>query len=244
MSQKKNEVVLIQCATPFEFEALRQAFRAGRVEQAGKRPYFEANTSSGKCVVLRGAVGKVWAAASAEFAIGRWQPQLMIDFGAAGGLVPELRVGDIVLAEKVIEYDVSASGNGLPQVVFAHASSFGAGTWIQDAPQFSKFIELNLKGFDVPVRVTRGRLASGDRDVHTLEERTALAKQIEAIAATWETSAIGRICKFHETPYLSIRVITDVGAARSVSRDEFLAEYRDGVAKALLPVAKAIAKVF
>ena len=87
-------------------------------------------------------------------------------------------------------------------------------------------------------RVTRGRVAAGDKDIQTAESRRKLADEVGAIAATWESSAIGRVCRFHDVPYLSIRVVTDLG------KDEFLAEYRAGAARALLPAARALARLF
>ncbi len=230
--------VVIQCATPPEFNALHDAFGKPALEKAGKRQFFAATASH--CVVLRGSVGKVWAAASAEFAIGRWQPGLVIDFGAAGALVPGLVVGDLVLAEKVIEHDVSAAEGGLPWVPAALGPTFAdlhgefAGdSWLEKTPSYPEFIKITSGP-----RITRGRLAAGDKDIQSVQERKELAERVNAIAATWESSAVGRVCKFHGVPFLSIRVITDLGT------DEFLAEYKAGAARALLPAARALVRLF
>lgn len=228
-------MVVIQCATPPEFEALHAAFGRPELAKAGKRLFFHVDKQD--CVVLRGAVGKVWAAASAEFAIGRWSPRLMIDFGAAGALRDGLRVGDLVIAEKVIEHDVADAEGGLPWAPAALGATFVAirgmfatEAWIEAVPVHPEFLETAAGP-----RATRGRIAAGDKDVQTRDERAVLADAANAIAVTWESSAIGRVCKFHDVAYLSIRVITDVGG------DEFLAEYKAGVARALMPAARAVA---
>lgn len=180
-------MIVFQCATPFEIEAMRAAFEAAfggaSSEKVGKRQFC----SAGDCVAFRGAVGKVWAAASAEFAIARWSPDLMVDFGAAGALNPELCVGDIVVAERVVEYDVvSSNGRVRPVRLFVPEGA--------------------------PGEFKRGIIAAGDRDVQTVEERRALAKKWGADAVTWETSAVARVSDLHGVPCLSVRVITDVGS--------------------------------
>lgn len=245
-----NKTVLIQCATPPEFDALREAFGGAVVEKVGKRRFFTVRTASGvgepepaaraSIVVLCGSIGKVWAAASAEFAIGRWAPGLVMDFGAAGALASGLEVGDLVLAEKVVEHDVSAAMGGLPSAPTAQGATlaglrgfFRSGSWLENVPAYPRFARL-----ESGVRATRGCIAAGDKDIQTPEDRARLAASVGALAATWESSAIGRVCKFHGVPYLSVRVITDRG-----NHDEFLAEYQAGVARALTPAARALAEV-
>lgn len=236
MSGVAHGPIVIQVATPPEFQAMHQALGAPTIEKAGKRQFFV----SGERIVLRGAVGKVWAAASAEFAIARWAPSLVIDFGAAGGLVPGLRVGDIVVAEKVIEHDSAAiDGNrnlapeGLSQALAEVGKWLEPEAWLRKVPRYPDFI--SVEG----VRACSGAVASGDKDIVSVEERAALASRHDAIAATWESAAVGRIARFHGVSYLSVRVITDLGAP-GASHDEVYAEYKKGVARALPPAAAAL----
>jgi nucleoside phosphorylase len=86
--------IVVQCATPQEFEALREAFGGASVWELERRRYFDACPGA---VVLRGSVGAARATAAAELAIATWGPELVIDFGAAGALIEGLRVGEIIL---------------------------------------------------------------------------------------------------------------------------------------------------
>jgi len=244
MTQKKT--ILIQCATPIEFDALRVAFGGIQVERIGKRQFFRAERGGVyECVIVRGAVGKVWAAASAEFAISRFQPTFCIDFGAAGALVPELRVGDLVLADKIVEHDVWFPKGHQPTLKYDHYFEgepenlagknlpFQPGSWVLKAGICPQFIELSPE-----CRATRGGIAAGDKDVQSLEERADVAKKVGAIAATWESSAIGRVCEFHGVPYLSIRVISDVGIG------DLYAEYKENSKRVLATASKIVAELF
>lgn len=222
---------VIQCATPPEFDALRTAFDGIEVERFGKRSFFYGSSAKGlgDCLVLRGSVGKVWAAASAEFAISHWSPCAVVDFGAAGGLRSELKVGDLVLADEIVEHDVRNAWDGKRPLVRGKGDRFA--TWFEGVPEFPQFKISETGGG----RITRGCIAAGDQDIQTPSEREELAKATGAIAATWESSAVGRVCELHSVPFISVRVITDLGT------DELRAEYKQGIAKALLPAAKTLA---
>src|SRR5690606_14947732 len=52
-------------------------------------------------VVLKSGIGKVNAALATAIAIERFQPDLLINTGSAGGLDQDLSVGDIVVSTEV-----------------------------------------------------------------------------------------------------------------------------------------------
>src|SRR5688500_9887518 len=71
---------------------------------AGKR--FVLGTFAGTPIVLTWTgVGKVNAAMISMLAIQHFQPQALISTGIAGALNPDHVAGDVVLAERVAQYD-------------------------------------------------------------------------------------------------------------------------------------------
>ena len=61
----------------------------------------------GKEVVLAvSGVGKVNAARVAEAMILKYNPDFIINTGVAGGLNPELSIGDIVLSRELVQHDM------------------------------------------------------------------------------------------------------------------------------------------
>lgn len=217
-----SDKTVIQCATLPEVRALEEVLGRPEIRQIGRRRYVERDS----VIVVRGSVGKVWAAASAEFAINQWTPKLVVDFGAAGALRGELKTGDLVIADQVIEHDWEAAEGLLPPVAVAPG-------FASDVAAFP-----TLTGLADGIRATRGAVASGDRDIQTVGQRSELAARTGAVAATWESSAIGRVCAFHGVPYVSVRVITDVGGEGSGA--EFLEEYKKGASSVLVPAARAL----
>lgn len=212
--------VVIQCATHEEFEAIRTLPGVdGEVQKIKKRTYFKPFP---KCIVVKGAVGKVWAAASAEFLIHEWSPQLVIDFGAGGALTDSLRLGDLVLANKVIEHDVvSIFKSKLPTMRVIVPGDFAA----------SLGECATLRG----LQVESGAIASGDADIDSAARRAELHKKTGAVLATWESSAIARVAHLHEVSFLSLRVVSDVGGDQNL-RDEYVAN----VTRVLPPAAEVL----
>lgn len=218
-------MIIIQTATPPEFKALQLAFGAKDILIAGKRKCFQAGPD---IFVLSGGLGKSFAAASAEYAIDAWSPNLVLDFGAAGALVEGLRAGDLVCSNSVVEHDIAPlkkQSEPIPARVLPGVPLF---------PSFRTIGEDERE--QQGVRVCVGGIAAGEENIETVEQRRALAARFNAIAVTWETSAIARVCGFHNVPFASLRMITDVGEG------ELLEEYKRGVREHLDRAAVAVVR--
>lgn len=200
---------VVQAATPYEIEALRRAFGGPALERIGKRRWFERDG----VVVVSGGVGKAYAAAACEFAIGRWSPSLYVDFGAAGALTGDFRAGDLVLATGVVEHDVQAAV-GRP-----------------------KGLRVSTRWREGVEALRPGVIAAGDRDVDGVSERRALHEQTGAVATCWESGAIARICGLHGVEFVAVRVITDCGEAA------LLEEYKRGATLHLPPAAERLVEL-
>lgn len=212
-------MIIIQTATPPEFKSMQLAFGNQNVLIAGKRKCFQAAPD---IFVLSGGLGKAFAAASTEYAIETWSPNLIIDFGAAGSLVDGLRRGDLVVADAVVEHDLpplKKRDHPLPAQVLGG---------------ISRFPETQI--LDDRTRGSVGIIASGEENIETVDERRTLANRFGAIAVTWETASIGRVCHFHKVAFASVRMITDIG------EDELLEEYKRGVVENLDHAARVFAE--
>jgi len=65
-------------------------------------------------VVAKCGVGKVFSALCTEAMILKYNPKVIINVGVAGCLTPELKIGDIVIADKVVQHDMDTSPLGDP----------------------------------------------------------------------------------------------------------------------------------
>ena len=142
---------------------------------------------------LHGGWGKIAAAASAQYAIDRWSPRLLMNVGTCGGLEGEIDRDVIVLVEKTIVYDIVELMGDTDEAI----------------DHFSTEIDLDWLGDDYPIEVNRGLLVSGDRDL-LADEVQDLRERFGAKAGDWESGAIAWVSARNGTRCLILRGVTDL----------------------------------
>ena len=176
-------------------------------------------------VIARTGVGKVNAAMTATLVIEHFRPNRVIFTGVAGGLNPDLQIGDIVIAQKTAQHDlgilestevenigVKNPINGQRNPVFFPADP----DLLQITETAMEGIELNP--FQTPQgqrnpRIVRGIVVTGDVFVATNAKRAALHKNFGADAVEMEGAAVAQICWQHNVPCLVIRSLSDNAGA-------------------------------
>lgn len=146
-----------------------------------------------RLVFFHGGWGKIAAAASAEYAIGRWKPPLLVNLGTCGGFEGEIQRGEIVLVEKTIVYDIIEQMGDVDSHIAHYTTEINL-SWLHEP-------------FPSPAR--RSLLVSGDRDL-LVEEIPILRKRYGAVAGDWESGAIAWVAARHGIRTLILRGITDL----------------------------------
>jgi len=160
------------------FTALKEEYAA--VERSLPSPHP-------RMVVLRGGVGPASAAAAATTLLAQ-QPRTIVSCGFCGGLAAAPKLGDVILAEKVID----GSGDG-PD--------------INCDPALLKSWQAALGSAGVAVHV--GPLASVTAAVTTCDGKRNLGQRCSAIAVDMESYAIARQAGKAGVPVMVLRVISD-----------------------------------
>ena len=75
----------------------------------GQRDYYEGRIGEHDCVVVLARIGKVAASASCVTLIREFKVEQIVFTGLAGGLGPEVRIGDVVVASELMQHDFDAS---------------------------------------------------------------------------------------------------------------------------------------
>ena len=74
-----------------------------------KSPYgewFKAQVNGEQTVFIHGGWGKVPSAASTQYAIDTWSPELIVNLGTCGGFKGEVDRFNVVLADRTVIYDI------------------------------------------------------------------------------------------------------------------------------------------
>lgn len=156
----------------------------------------------GLCCSLSG-IGKVNAACAAERMILTEHPDIIINSGLAGGMLPEMHTGDLVIASRTAYHDVWCGEGNLPGQVQGFPVFFEADSRLKETAE-KVARSLNLKTYC-------GLVTSGDQFFISLEEDDRIrAMYPDVLACDMESAAIAQVCHIHGVPFLSFRVISDV----------------------------------
>ena len=194
---------------------------ARRVTHAG-REFHRGHLHGRPVVLVQSGIGKVAAATTVALLASAFQPKALLFTGVAGGLAPDVRVGDVVLARELLQHDMDASPL-FPryEVPLTGRSRFAADPALSDrlasaisqclaeAPLALDAQHLAEFGIAAP-RLHRGLVISGDRFVATAAESAALRLALpDALAVEMEGAAVAQVCADFGLPFALLRVISD-----------------------------------
>ena len=188
-------VVLISADT--EWRAVRQLLPRKVVQQT---PYGECIRhdlpiceEQREIMVMHGGWGKISAGASAQYAIDRWGPKLLVNLGTCGGFTGEIKRGEVILVDRTLVYDI-------------YEQMGGVGCHID---HYTTDIDLSWLETPNPSKARRGLLVSADRDL-VPAEIADLKCRYGAIAGDWESGAIAFVARRNQTPVLILRGVSDL----------------------------------
>ena len=154
---------------------------------------FEAEIQRHAVTFVHGGWGKVSAAASAQYVIDRWRPDIMVNLGTCGGLRGRIDLGTVILVERTAIYDI------LEEMTDAEPAT----------TYYSTELDLSWLPAVLPTPVTRGLLVSADRDILAADV-PGLIRKYGAVAADWESGAIAWVTQRNNQRLLILRGVSDL----------------------------------
>jgi adenosylhomocysteine nucleosidase len=221
----------IIAAMPGEITALLAAMRDLREAESrviGQRKFYSGELFGRQCVVVLAGIGKVAAAITATTLLNSFDVQSIVFIGVAGGIAEGIAVGDVVVADTVLQHDLDASPL-FPrfEVPLLGVSRFATSSSLSEG--LARAAEKYLVGVGKG-RLHRGLIISGDQFVHSAAHVRALRESLpDAIAVEMEGAPIGQVADAFSVPFAVLRVISDA-ADGDAGRDfpRFLEEYASG----------------
>ena len=173
-------------------------------------------------VAVLSRIGKVAAATTATTLIEHFGVERIVFTGVAGGLAPQVQVGDVVVAESFLQHDLDASPL-FPryEVPLSGVSRFAADAALTQALQQAAPLAMHDVAKRLPKaewlnldlsqsRVHHGLIVSGDRFVSASTESQDLRQRLpDALAVEMECAAIAQVCHDYGVPLAAVRAISD-----------------------------------
>jgi adenosylhomocysteine nucleosidase len=197
MNKKSNVRVVVLISANVEWKAVCGLFPEKVPVSSPLGEWFIAELKVLKqpepIVFHHGGWGKVSAAASTQYVIDHWEPELLVNLGTCGGFEGEVDLDTIMLVERTVIYDIYEQMTD-PVAAIKH---------------YSTDIDLSWLTEPLPMDVRRSLLVSADRDLHA-GEISQLSRDYGAIAGDWESGAIAYVAARNAKRCLILREVSDL----------------------------------
>lgn len=193
-----------------ELRALLDHMPDERPVLRARREFWVGHLAGHEVVVVLSGIGKVAAATTATLLLGEFEVDRIVFTGTAGGLGAAVRVGDVVVADALLQHDMDASPL-FPrhQVPLYGVDRFATDAAMSQALAAAARLMLAQAG-EAGARVHRGLVVSGDRFVSQRAENDALRERLpDALAVEMEGAALAQVCHDFGVPFAVVRTVSD-----------------------------------
>ncbi len=210
-------IVGVMSAMAEELAAVVSSLPPHEVHKIAGRTFHVVRRGERTTIYVVSRIGKVAAATTATLLVERFRVGAVLFTGLAGAVDPGLAVGDVVVADRLLQHDLDVR----PLFRRYEVPMLGTTTFATD-PRWSERLAGAADGFagQVPMplramgivapRVVRGLIVSGDRFLASTEAVSTLRRELpEALAVEMEGAAVAQVCHEVGVPCAVARVISD-----------------------------------
>ena len=191
---------------------------------AGKKIYTGKFLGKDIVLIISG-IGKVNAAFSTQIIINMFSPKVIINFGVAGGKEGSgLHAGDVVLLDKVCQYDFDLSE--IDDVSIGYMQDYNTIYYMSNCELYTG------NAFKICT------CATGDRFTRK-EYFLNIIKDLSAQVVDMESGAIAQVCTANGVSFLAIKLISDVDN----SDESIFQQYQSNVKSICDKIPNAISEV-
>ncbi len=201
-----------------EVETIKALMENKISEKIGGVEYVKGTLHGKDIVIAVCGIGKVAAAMCTQTMILRYAPDRIINTGVGGSLSTKLAIGDIAVAESLVQHDMDTSALGDPIGLIS-------GINIVNIPADEKVVDLLSKGIETleNVKGLRGVIASGDQFIASGEKKKFITENFDAIVCEMEGASIAQVCYTNGVPFGVVRAVSDCADGSShMDYGEFL----------------------
>ena len=185
-----------------EQEGLLEALESPVTRVHGMREYTAGTLWEIDAVCVLSRIGKVAAAMTAAILVEKFGVTHIVFTGVAGSGDAQVNVGDIVVADSLVQHDMDAS----PLFPRFEVPLTGLTRFATDVALTERLAAAAAK----TTRVHRGLIASGDQFIGRLQQITALKTALpDLLAVEMEGAAVAQVCFELGIPFAVIRTISD-----------------------------------
>lgn len=171
------------------------------IEYAQNR-YYTAQYKEHDLIIAYSKIGKVFSTLTAATMIEKFGAEILLFSGVAGGINPNLKIGDLIVATALCQHDLDITA-------FGHPHGY--------VPEGKQFIEAEKQlialasevAVEMGVKLQEGIIATGDQFIHSEERKRWIQKTFKADALEMEGTSVAVVCEALDVPFIILRAISD-----------------------------------
>lgn len=241
------------CAVPGEMGNVLKDMENPVVLEQGDRKYYKGLLYGQETVLVAARIGKVASAITATNLITEFKVDQIVFIGVAGALDTQLNIGDVVVANSLVQHDMDArpfcERFAIPLLHIMEC--YSDPLLVQLALNSSKaFLERDLEScisgkcksefFIAKPKVVVGQIITGDQVISKDEDKLRLKELLpKSLCVEMEGASVAQVCYEYKIPFVVIRTISDYADRQHISSDvaKFIQEiagiYSEGIIKNL-----------
>ncbi len=188
-----------------EMDAIKSSIEDPHIEEISGIRFVRGRISGVEVVAATCGIGKVFAAMCAQTMILTYEPDLVINIGVAGSMTPDLNIGDIAIADRVVQHDMDASPIGFPAGMICGIGE----VYLPCSREAVQMMDACAEALGFHHKI--GVIATGDVFMQDGERKKGVAETFGAISCEMEGGSIGQICYVNGVDFCILRAISDNG---------------------------------
>ncbi len=234
-----------------EIERFVEPIEHKNVVEACGRVFYEFSSDGIDVVAVFSRWGKVASALTVSVLLDRFKPDFLVSIGLGSAVVPELKIGDIVVGQHLFQHDMDMRPvfrryevplSGITSYVTQENAQTLAADAVHNFLKQSKELRQELQTYGVSApKLQLGDMACGDLLVTGAARKAAINRNLPSVlCADMECAAMAQVCVAFAMPFVFVRTISDI--ANEVANDEsaqrfkseFSAKYNVAILQSIL----------
>ena len=225
----------IICAIPNELRYFN--FTEIPIQKFGERAFYKGSHDKHELILVQSGLGKVNAAVVSTLLIEKFECELLLFSGVAGGIDPGIEIGEVIIGESLIQYDYGTLKNR--ELLPFRPGSIPTGESKNELeysldPKIKHKIKVSLPN------VRMGIILTGDVFLQCEETQKELFEKYGAQAIDMEGAAVAQVAEQFGIPAIVVRCLSDLAGADS---QKLSSKFLNMAAKRSFNTAQRILKV-
>lgn len=198
------EYIGIIAAMTEEVVAIEKLMEDIKINNIYELTFIEGKIHNKNIVLVQCGVGKVNAARTTQILIDNYKLDYIINVGTAGGLKEDIEIGDVVIADKLVQHDFDITAGGHEKGYISHL-----GKYFYSNKDLINKTENVMESLNENFNTFIGTIATGDIFVQDVDVKNKIKEEFEPACTEMEGAAIAQVCTLDNMSFVVIRAISD-----------------------------------